>query len=93
MLHHRHLGEERRQGGKASFVATAGVMQHLIFLPRQHRRLKQQTLPGTHLPLFIEEKTQRLKLLANYGRLFIFWWQSLESICGKESLCFLLTGA
>lgn len=29
-----------------------------IFLPRQlHRRLKQQTLPGTHLPPFIEDFT------------------------------------
>lgn len=43
--------------------------------------------------LHLLKTSQRLKLLANYGRLFIFWWQSLESICGKESLCFLLTGA
>ncbi len=56
-------GTLERSAGQWSFVVwgllsgrTAGVMQHLIYLTRQlHRKLKQQTLPGTHLPPFIEE--------------------------------------
>ena len=51
------LERSARSAGKASFVTTAGVVQHLIFLTRLHRRLKQQTLPGTHFPPFIEDFT------------------------------------
>ena len=86
-------GTLERSAGKVSFVVvTACVIQHLIFLTRQlHRRLKQQTLPGTHLPPFIEDFKAfetACQLWPYYGQLFIFWWQSLESISGKESLAF-----
>lgn len=36
--------------------------------------------------LHLLKTSQRLKLLANYGRLFIFWWQSLESLWERVPL-------
>ena len=87
MLHHRHLGEERRQGVICGDSRCDAAPHILIYSCPGSCTAGWSSRPCQEpICLHLLKTSQRLKLLANYGRLFIFWWQSLESLWERVPL-------